>query len=195
MPETLPGNTFNISLVLQLAPFVFYAFSQTLFKVYKHREASLIRKIEESYYDSNDEEELDEVSKTIRKIFVLKEKSLQLLMYFAVFNIANLVNIAIVYFGSGSSGSAVDFAILGLGVATLVGTFAIFLVDPAPFDYFRYSFIKTTLAMMHYFMYPLAVLLTAVLMVLVPDYPFLALLPLLPLIVYTLHYKPYSEHR
>lgn len=74
-------------------------------------------------------------------------------------------------------------------------TFVLFYYDPSSFDYFRYSFYISALAMNHYFFHIIILTTSTVLMVILLPTSFAPLPPLALMLVYTIIYRPYKDRR
>ncbi len=74
----------------------------------------------------------------------------------------------------------------------MVFTFVKFLRDPEPFKYFRYSFITKKLALEHYVIKIMVLVLTLLLVSLLPEHYYIHPIPPALMLVYTLAYRPYK---
>ena len=84
--------------------------------------------------------------------------------------------------------------ILILGSFLFISTILIFYLDPDPFDYFRYSFKKVTLAMSYYFIYIPSILSSCLLIILV-QVVWAPLIPISCLLLFTILYQPYNQKK
>lgn len=98
---------------------------------------------------------------------------------------------SVLYFAFYSVTNIPSLIVFALGAAILGFTLVRFFVDPCSFDYFRFSFYMSQLAMNHYFLHVLVLIASAIL-VAMPVLTYAALCPLAALFLYTLLYRPYK---
>lgn len=79
--------------------------------------------------------------------------------------------------------------------AVFLACFLQFWRDPTCFDYFRYSFRETQLAMNHYFIIIPTLLISTLILSIPTNYSWLSLIPISLLLIYTIAYKPYKDHK
>lgn len=85
----------------------------------------------------------------------------------------------------------INISAFGVVVFIYVLTMLIFWFDPDPFDYFRYSFRRTRVALGSYYVYPLVIASSALLVVIIKQtWP--PLIPVTLLLSYVLIYRPYK---
>lgn len=79
----------------------------------------------------------------------VKEISMQCLMSFGLFNLTRFIVCSYLFFKNNPSPLAhiPSIALFCLVSLVYMLTFALFFFDPDPFDYFRYSFRKTRIAL------------------------------------------------
>lgn len=87
---------------------------------------------------------------------------------------------------------AINISAFGVVVFIYVLTFLIFWFDPDPFDYFRYSFRRVKIALGSYYVYPLVIASSALLVVAIKQtWP--CIIPVTLFLLYVLIYRPYGE--
>lgn len=100
---------------------------------------------------------------------------------------------SIIYFKLGIIIHFSNLAIFSICVLLYLFIVIQFCRDPTCFDYFRYSFRITNLAMNHYYIH-ISILLTSIaLLTILPTYSWIAAAPLLLMTIYTLAYRPYKK--
>lgn len=115
-------------------------------------------------------------------------------------NIVNFISCSVLWFKNGDlihMGSIVCFSI---AVAATVIVSILFLTDPDPFGYFRYSFKYTVsscfneLAFKQYSIYEVVLIISTCLIILT-SMPFVAMVLFLILTLHVLIYSPYKERK
>lgn len=117
-------------------------------------------------------------------------------MYFAVLNLVMFTLSVTIFFKSGVdiAANATTVAILAVGVLAYIFTFLFFSLDADSFDQFRYSFRPEAFAMLFYWLYTPAIILTVLLLTLL-DSTWPCLVPMTCLWLFSLLYRPYRELR
>lgn len=85
-----------------------------------------------------------------------------------------------------------SLVLFAFGTAIFLFTFIRFYIDPCSFDYFRFSFYMSQLAMNHYFIYIAVLVSSVLLLVIVSEIVFTTAIPLALFFIYTLLYRPYK---
>lgn len=131
------------------------------------------------------------MSDHLRRANAVKEIFLQWLMYIGMFNLAYFTLCSALFFTNNSPPTEMtSLVVFSVGVLLYLITFLAFYFDPDPFDYFRYSFQRETLAMSFYFFYPLVIVSTVLLVVLLSE-PWPSMIPAGCLLVFVIAYRPY----
>lgn len=99
------------------------------------------------------------------------------------------------YFRVGSVPDAASLVLFATECLILLFTCVQFYRDPCSFDYFRFSFALSQLAMNHYFLHMLCLLTCSVLLVAMSEIAVAALVPLAVMLLYTALYRPYKQTR
>lgn len=118
------------------------------------------------------------------------------LMYFCMLNLVYYTECLFLFLKFNSSrGYSELSSLIIMVVATLIYIFVfiMFKVDPDPFDYFRYAFRKTKLAMSHEYFYILAIISSVLILGLLPKVTWASMIPFGILLIYTLIYRPYRD--
>lgn len=112
-------------------------------------------------------------------------------MYFGLINLIYFVTCSYMFL---SKSYFENINIISFGVVAFIYALTLFLFcfDPDPFDYFRYAFKKSQVAMTFYYVYPFILVICALVLIMFtqtwpPMIPFILLLP------YILIYRPYRE--
>lgn len=121
------------------------------------------------------------------------ELAYTLLMYSVMAFLVYCAFCSAVFFSFGSLTNLPSLLLFGLTLLVIIFTLVQFARDPASFDYFRFSFRPTSLAMNHYFLHVLVLLAATLLLVLLPAYSWSGLAALLLMLLFTLAYRPYKE--
>ena len=119
---------------------------------------------------------------------------MQSLMFFGSFNLLRFITCTFLFFRYNTDPFSHIPSIVLFGSACFVYlmTLILFYFDPDPFDYFRYSFRKTVVALHFYYVY-ISVYICTILLVLFLQLYFAPAIPLLCLLIFILIYKPYKE--
>lgn len=134
---------------------------------------------------------------------MLRERSREELHYeFALQFILSCVMINLIYFAFSSAlffkyGTISHIPSLLIFISTLIiliGVISKFYHEPCPFDYFRFSFKSTAIAMNHWHFYTIVIIIISILEVLVPTkYSWAPGIPCISLFLFTLIYRPYLK--
>lgn len=81
-------------------------------------------------------------------------------MYIGMFNLASFTTFTMLFFKNNLTynDNSTNLIILSLGAIFYVCTILLFLLDPDPFDYFRYSFKRSAFAMGYYYFYSITII-------------------------------------
>lgn len=142
----------------------------------------------------HDEDELIALRKTFYRVMDIREIFMKALMYLGMLNIVYFSECVLLFFKFNPTNKYIEIkslTIMGIAALIYVFTFAMFIIEPDPFDYFRYAFKKNKLAMSFYFFYTSAILSTIVLLGLFPTVPWIPLIPFSVLLTFTVLYRPY----
>lgn len=87
-------------------------------------------------------------------------------MYFGMLNLVGFTSFTVLFFKNNTlyTNNILNLIILGLGLLFYSFTYLLFILDPVPFDYFRFCFKRSSFAMMYYFLYSLALISTILLL-------------------------------
>jgi hypothetical protein len=87
-------------------------------------------------------------------------------MFFGMLNIVGFTAFTVLFFKNNSSyvDNMLNLIILSLGLLLYFFTFGLFLFDPDPFDYFRYTFKRNTISMSYYCIYPICIISCVILL-------------------------------
>ena len=87
-------------------------------------------------------------------------------MYLNMFNLVSFTAFTVLFFKNNVSytNNILNLVVLGLGLFLHVYTFLLFWFEPDPFDYFRYSFKRSPFAMIYYFIYSFAIIISIILL-------------------------------
>lgn len=116
--------------------------------------------------------------------------SLQFLMYCVLFHVTYFF--ACLSMSNGTK-SIVSIVLLLVGILLFFGVFVLFYRNAEAFGFFSTSFRQQKLAKYHYFIYTIVLIIIILFMTLIPSQPYIALIPCVALLVFTLITKPYKE--
>ena len=119
------------------------------------------------------------------------ERAHQLMMNVAMVNLTYFAACSSIFFKFGLLNHIPSLLVFGLQTLILLFTFIKFYFDPYFFNYFRFSFKPTSLAMNHYFLHILNLLLIVLLLSLL-EITWAPLIPVTLMFIYTLAYRPYK---
>lgn len=88
--------------------------------------------------------------------------------------------------------NTINIVILAVSVLVYIGIFLVFFVDSDSFDQFRYSFRPEAFAMLYYWLYVPAIILTVLLVALV-NLTWPCLIPMGCLLIFVIIYRPYRN--
>jgi len=91
--------------------------------------------------------------------------------------------------------NVVNMMVMIISMFLLLMVLIKFYFDPDPFDYFRYSFKVETLAMNHYFVHFVVISLSTILLCVFVSQPFLCIIPLGLMLLFTIIYLPYLKFK
>lgn len=121
--------------------------------------------------------------------------SLVLLMNLTMFTLSYTSAMLVIHIKYGLMANPLNALVLVFLILTISCTFLLFYLQPCYFDYFYVSFRPTMLTLNHYYFYFVALILTSVIMVLQPEHPWAAVVPLGLLFLYTVLMRPYKYTR
>ncbi len=113
----------------------------------------------------------------------------------AMINLLYFTLCSAMFFKHGQLSNIPSLVIFGVQTILLCFTFVKFGFDPYPFGYFRFSFRPQTLAMEHYLIKILILIMTVLLIVLLPNLYFVHPIPLALMLLYILINRPYKLPR
>ena len=118
-----------------------------------------------------------------------------MLIYTSLLNLIYFVVCTVMFCKYGSpTSSFVNLTVIVVMIVLFLVVFLRFYLYPDPCDYFRYSFRNTSLALSHYYIKTVFLLVTSILLSPVLDTAFAAPVPCLMILVSTLAYKPYQDY-
>ena len=115
------------------------------------------------------------------------------MMYIMMLNLIYFTVCSLLYFEHGKELThSMSWLFFSLGFLLFGVTFVKFHFEPVFFGEFNTSFRKQTLASKHYFIQIITLILSVVLLGTVTSLPYLALIPSVLMIIFTIAYKPYE---
>lgn len=117
------------------------------------------------------------------------------MLYGALINLQYVISCGVFFFKYGDYKDIKNISILAVTFFLILLTIIYFYKDPSEFDFFWYSFHKEKIRSHHFFIYLFVLISASLLMILLPKLNFLAILPLLLLIFFTIIVKPYMNRK
>ncbi len=108
-------------------------------------------------------------------------------------NLINYTNCICLVIEFGAIGNTMSIIIMVISGICFLAAFIRFYLNPDPCDYFRYSFKLTTLALSHYLIMMLMLVLAVILLAVFFQLNWPPLIPCMIMCLYTLIYRPYQN--
>lgn len=124
----------------------------------------------------------------------LKDISAQVLLFFVTINITPFINATVFLFKYSHNAVEVEeLLVLSVGAVTFLCTLFLFYFDPDPFDFYRYAFRRQWFTLPFFWFVLCALAATDVLIALLPQSSWAAVLPFGCVFLYVLICRPFKD--
>ena len=115
------------------------------------------------------------------------------MIYVTMFNLTYLTLCSFIYYSYGNLDNLSSQILSALSLATTIATFIGVIILPEYAGRFRFSFRHHQLAFHHYFFHIACIVSTILLISFFPDYSWVAFIPQVLMLVYTIIFRPYKK--